>query len=93
MKTGIILDIDCKEKKALVLQTGGRYITIKSKPHWQKGDIISFKERKTSMKVFYAAVVCFAFFIIGAGYMKQQEPKVVAPHMGMHQNGHGHGGH
>ena len=69
MRTGIIFEI--KNNKAVIMQTGGSFVSVDAEAGWGKGDVVSFKTGHFSMKSLkplYTAAACFVLaLLVGVG--------------------------
>ena len=67
MKTGVVFKIE--NHKAVIMLTGGKFISVNTKTGWQKGDVVCLKEPRFAMKtLYYATAACFIFmFFFGLG--------------------------
>lgn len=75
MKMGVIVNIT--EKEAVVLKSGGEFITLPRKEGWKKGDVISIEKRRPLIRPAFkrpwtaaaiAACLCLCFIFAGSGY-------------------------
>lgn len=61
MKTGVVLEIS--NGKATVMQNGGGFIAVPAEKHWQKGDVVTLKNRRVNLEPLYAVAACFLIVI------------------------------
>lgn len=67
MKKGLIMEIE--NNKAVVMLTGGDFVSVAAKPGWRQGDVVSVETKRFPLKVLYTAAACFilVFFISISG--------------------------
>lgn len=69
MKTGVVLQIENNE--AVIMLTGGSFISVTAKAGWKKGDVVAVNHRHFSMNNIFAAAACFVFVLmLGMGGFK-----------------------
>lgn len=69
MQKGIIFEIE--NEKAVVMKNNGEFVSIKARPGWKKGDVVTVSVRTSTFNLFAAVAACFLLFIsasvFGAG--------------------------
>lgn len=64
MKTGIVFEV--KGRKAVVMKNGGEFVEVRAEAGWQKGDVVTLKNKSRNFKALYAAAACFVFLILAS---------------------------
>lgn len=64
MKTAVVIEV--RGNSAIVMKTGGEFVTIRAKQGWSKGDVVSIEERKYNLKAIYATAACFVLLLLGS---------------------------
>lgn len=64
MKKGIVMQI--QGGRAMVMQTGGAFLTIAAKPGWQVGDIVSLQKKAPPIRRMAAIAACLVLLFVGS---------------------------
>lgn len=62
MRAGMVVDI--KEKKAVVLVSGGNFVTVPAKKGWQRGDMVSLSDPFLNLRQIRMMAACFLLVVL-----------------------------
>lgn len=63
MKTALV--IEKRGHTAVVMKTGGEFVSVRAKHGWAVGDIVFIKEKDNSFRAIYAAAACLVLALVG----------------------------